>query len=170
MRICLTLLFIPWLLFANTDALRAHLALYEGRWFGVFHLEAPDTGYDESFSVEQRYWWQDDKLRGISVARRQTGLMSSRSVTHVSEGKFISEVTRGDTVEKYFGVLKDGGIVWIPANIQRAMDYQIKEDIITVDGDRILRTRGFDTFDNNGQPAHLIYLGELVLEAEEANP
>jgi len=151
---------------AEELGLKERLDMYVGRWSGVFNLEAPEIEFQESFTVEQKYWWQDDALRAVSVASRESGKASSKSVTWIDGNKYISEVTRGEEVERYYGVVRDGGIVWFPVDLDRAMQYQLKEEIQAVDGELVLTTKGFDTFVSEGKTGQLLYFGELVKEKE----
>jgi hypothetical protein len=58
-------------------------------------------------------------------------------------------------------VLRDGGLVWFSTNLKRMGDYQMKESIVEVDGVRVLKTEGFDTYVYGEGLAHLVYRGEL---------
>lgn len=158
-------LLVPIGLIANPD-LKAQLDLYVGRWLGVFSVRAPDIDYEETFSVEQTYWWKADELRGISVVRRQSGTETSRAVNTIRDNQVISEVSKGDSVQVYYGILANDGLVWVPANLERVTDYQLKETFTEIDGERVLVTNGYDTFNNEGKPALLFYQGQLIREQE----
>lgn len=152
-------------LFANTEPeLRKAMKGYEGRWLGHFTIHSAATGYTETFPVEQQFWMADGKLHGIAVSDRDSGLQSARSMTYIVEGKLASEITTGETVERYLGVIHEGGILWLPANIQRANDQQLKETVVLEKGVRHLKTEGFDTFSYEGKPAHLVYRGDLKFQ------
>ena len=145
-----------------------YLKAYEGRWVGDFTLHSTATGYTESFAVEQRYWLDGGKLHGLAVSERAGGIESSSSVTYPDETgkKLITEVTRGDTVEMYLGVLHEGVILWLPANGERANDHQIRESLVEIDGVRRLVTEGFDTYVYADGLAHIVYKGDLVLQVD----
>ena len=167
-RFCL---FIPLFLFSfllhAEEDLEAYLAHYAGRWVGHFTVHSAATGYSETFAVEQQYWWKDGELRGVAVTQREGGMESSRSCTYVKEGRLISEVGHGDKLEFFQGVFIDGGIVWVPADLKRANQYQMKESLKTnAEGARMLITEGFDTYVYSEGLAHLIYRGALEFQAE----
>jgi len=148
---------------AETKAVAAALKMYEGRWVGHFTIHSTASGYSETFPVEQQYWWKDGVLHGVAVSQREVGMSSARSQSVAKEGKYFSEVKVGEVVENYFGVLHDGGIVWLSTNLKRTKDYQMKESIVEVDGERVLMTEGFDTYVYGEGIAHLVYRGELKL-------
>lgn len=139
---------------------------YEGRWVGSFTLHSTATGYSETFPVEQQYQWKNEMLHGIGVCQRKSGIESSRSVTYVEEGKLISEIQRGEETEMFLGVLHEGGVLWVPADLQRANDYQIKESLVEAEGQRILKTAGFDSYVYQDELAHIVYRGELIFQSE----
>lgn len=141
--------------------LETALRAYEGRWVGHFTVHSTASGYTETFPVEQQYWWKNGALHGVAVTQREVGMSSARSKSVVKEGKYFSEVKSGETVENYWGVLHDGGLVWLSSNLKRTKDYQMKEFIVEVDGERVLKTEGFDTYVYDEGIAHLVYRGEL---------
>ena len=143
------------------ETLEVSLKAYEGRWVGHFTIHSTATGYTETFPVEQQYWWKDGQLHGVAVSQRDQGMSSARSKSVAKEGKFFSEVKSGGEVETYWGVLHDGGLVWLSSNLKRTKDYQMKESIIEVDGERVLKTEGFDTYVYGEGIGHLVYRGEL---------
>lgn len=63
-------------------------------------------------------------------------------------------------------MFKDERIIWIPANLQRAEDYQTTERLLSKDGKRLLKTEGFDTYVYSGGIAHIAFLGELVRQED----
>ena len=139
-----------------------YLKQYEGRWLGDFTIHSTASGYSETFPVEQRYWWEDGQLHGISVSDTNNGLKYAKSLTFIQEGKLQSEVIAGETTERFFGFLRNGGIVWIPANMQRANDYQMAEHFSMEEGLSLLLTEGFDTYVYQEGLAHLVYRGRLL--------
>ena len=159
--LCL-LVFCPLALIGNE--LIDYLKQYEGRWLGDFTIHSTASGYSETFPVEQRYWWEDGQLHGISVSDTNNGLKSAKSLTFIKEGKLQSEVITGETTERFFGFLRDGGIVWISANMQRASDYQMAERFAMEEGLSLLLTEGFDTYVYQEGLAHLVYRGRLLKE------
>jgi hypothetical protein len=143
------------------EDLEANLRDYEGRWVGHFTVHSTASGYSETFPVEQQYWWKDGQLHGVAVTQREAGMSSARSRSVVQEGKFLSEVKSGDQLENYWGVWVDGGLVWFSSNMKRTKDYQMKETLVEQDGERLLKTEGFDTYVYDDGIAHLVYRGEL---------
>ncbi|MEC7231238.1 MAG: hypothetical protein VXV91_08590, partial [Verrucomicrobiota bacterium] len=89
------LLFCPLAVLGNE--LIDYLKQYEGRWLGDFTIHSTASGYSETFPVEQRYWWEDGQLHGISVSDTNNGLKSAKSLTFIQEGKLQSEVITGET-------------------------------------------------------------------------
>ena len=144
-----------------------HLKRYEGRWVGDFTIHSAATGYSETFQVEQRYWWEDGQLHAISVSDTNRGIQTSKSRTFIQDGKLQSEVTQGETTERFYGVLHEDGIVWLPADLKRATDYQMKESFADENGLQWLKTDGFDSYVYQEGVAHLVYRGRLVKQAEE---
>ena len=151
---------LPFVAHAKVDP-EAYLRRYEGRWVGHFTVHSTASGYTETFPVEQQYWWKNGVLHGVAVTQRDSGMSSARSQSVAKEGKFFSEVKSGDEVENYWAVRHEGGLVWLPSNLKRTKDYQMKESIIEVDGERMLKTEGFDTYVYGEGIAHLVYRGEL---------
>ena len=161
-QILFLLIFNPLALLGNE--LIDFLKRYEGRWFGDFTIHSTASSYSETFPVEQRYWWEDGQLHGISVSDTNDGLKTAKSLTFIQEGKLQSEVITGETTERFFGFLRDGGIVWIPADLKRANDYQMTEHFAMVEGRPLLLTEGFDTYVYQEGMAHLVYRGRLFKE------
>ena len=141
-----------------------YLKQYEGRWLGDFTIHSTATGYSETFPVEQRYWWKEGQLHGISVSDTNNGLQTARSLTFIQEGKLQSEVINGETTERFQGFLRDGGIVWISADMKRANDYQMAERFAVEEGRPLLITEGFDSYVYQKGLAHLVYRGRLLKE------
>jgi hypothetical protein len=156
------LVFCPLALLGNE--LIDYLKKYEGRWLGDFTIHSTASGYSETFPVEQRYWWEDGQLHGISVSDTDNGLQTAKSLTFIQEGKLQSEVITGETTERFFGFLRDGGIVWIFADMKRANDYQMAERFAIEEGRPLLLTEGFDTYVYQEGLAHLVYRGRLLKE------
>ena len=151
---------------AETEA-REIFRQYEGRWTGKFTIRSSATGYSETFPVEQQYWMRDGELRGLEVAERKDGMATASSRTFVKEGRLYSEVERSDgETERFIGTVHEGGIVWIPADLRRARDYQIREMFREDDGQRLLLTEGFDTYRYQGEKVYLIYRGRLSYAGE----
>ena len=144
-----------------------YLKGYVGRWVGDFTIHSAATGYSETFPVEQRYWIEEGKLHGISVSDTDRGMQTATSVTIIKEGKLRSEVTRGNEKEAYWGVPHDDGIVWLPADLARVSDYQLREFFSEEEGELWLQTDGFDTFIFKEGLAHIVYKGRLKKVADE---
>lgn len=142
------------------DAMRK----YEGRWVGNFTLHSAATGYTETFPVEQQYWMAENKLHGVAVTDRNTGMESARSVTFIVDDKLVTEITTGTETQRYLGVLHEQGVLWLPEEMQRANDHQLKEMILVEDGELRLKTEGFDTYIYQEGLAHIIYRGNLVFK------
>ena len=159
-----TVTFSP-LLMAGEEA-QAYLKQYVGRWKGDFTIHSAAANYTRSFPVEQRYWWEDGALHGLSVSDTSEGMRTARSKTVFENDRFVSEVERDETVETYFGVLHDGGIVWLSSDLGRATDYQLRESFVEVDGAMELHTDGFDSYVYQGGLAHLVYRGRLKRETK----
>ena len=45
--------------------LEEYLERYEGRWSGDFTIHSTASDYSENFPVEQRYWLEGKRLRGL---------------------------------------------------------------------------------------------------------
>jgi hypothetical protein len=150
----------------GADELLDYLKKYEGRWVGDFTIHSTATNYSETFPVEQRYWWEDGELRGMSVADTNRGLQTSASRTYIEAGRLRSEVVTGTTIETYVGMLHDGGIVWLSSNLNRAEDYQMREVFVDLEGQRRLHTDGFDRYIYQEGLAHLVYRGRLAFAPE----
>lgn len=145
-----------------------YLKNYEGRWVGVYSIHSTANGHTESFTVEQRYWWQGNALHGLAVFERGSGMETASSKTWMDGEKLIAEVKRGEATESFYGVLHEGGLLWLPKDMKRANDYQMRESFVEKEGKpKKLRTEGFDTYIHADGLVHLIYKGELTLQAEE---
>lgn len=158
-------LFLPLALLG--DEVVDYLKQYEGRWVGDFTIHSTATEYTETFPVEQRYWWEDGQLRGISVSDTNRGIQTARSRTFIQDGRLRSEVVTEDAIETFVGAMHDGGIVWVPSDLKRATDYQMREVFVEKDGKRRLHTDGFDSYVYQEGLAHLVYRGRLVSAPEE---
>lgn len=154
----------------GSDSAVDYLKQYAGRWVGDFTIHSAATNYTQTFPVEQNYWWEDDRLRGVSVSDTEDGLQSARSTAFVENERYVLEVVRGDTEETYFGVLHDGGIVWLSSDLGRATDYQMREAFVEVDGATQLHTDGFDSYVYEDGLAYLVYRGRLKRVSEEGAP
>ena len=130
-------------------------------------IHSTASGYSETFPVEQRYWWEDGQLHGISVSDTNNGLQTAKSLTFIEDGKLQSDVIMGEIMERFFGFLRDGGIVWIPADVRRANDYQMAEHFAIEEGFSLLLTEGFDTYVYQEGLAHLVYRGRLLKEGSK---
>lgn len=155
---------------ASEGDLLAYLKNYEGRWVGDYSIHSTANGYTESFSVEKRYWWKGEVLHGLAVSIRKSGMVTATSKTWVKGEKLIAEIKRGKATEMFYGVLHDGGLLWVPADMQRANDYQIHDSFVEKDGHpKEMIIEGFDTYIYGKGLAHLVYKGEFTLQpAEEA--
>jgi len=157
---------LPLALFADVD-LAALLKSYVGSWSGKFTVHSTATGFTEAFEVEQQYWMDAGKLYGVSVMMRGEQMDSSNSVTVIKDDHFYSIVKRGETEEQFVGVPKEGGILWLPRNMSRAKDYQIREWVELSGGKRLLKTEGFDTYVFSEGLGHIVYKGELTATVEK---
>jgi len=135
---------------------------------GDFTIHSTATGYSETFPVEQRYWWEDGQLHGISVSDTNKGMQAAKSRTFIQEGKLQSEVILGEVTERFFGLIHDNGIVWLSADLNRANDYQMKEGFAEEKGRLWLQTDGFDSYVYQEGLAYLVYRGRLVKQTEES--
>lgn len=155
----------------TANELLDYLKGYEGRWVGDYTIHSTANNYTESFPVEQRYWWVGEVLHGISVSERDRGMETATSKTTFDGEKLIAEVKRGTETETYFGVLKEGALLWISSDLRRANDYQMREILINEPGEpRKMKIEGFDTYITGDGLAHIIFKGRLTLQVEEAEP
>lgn len=144
-----------------------YLKAYEGQWSGHYSIHSTANNFTQSFSVEQRYWWDGEILRGVAAYERDGGMETASSKTWWDGEKLISEVKRGEIVESYFGVLHEGGLLWISSDLNRANDYQMREVLVEKEGEpRKMLIEGFDTYVTGDGLVYLIYKGELTLKPE----
>jgi len=148
------------------DQLLEYLRNYEGRWTGRFSIHSTANGFTESFPVEQRYWWKGEVLHGLSVSDRDAGMDFATSKTWVDGKKLITEVKRGETKEVFYGVLHEGTLLWLPEDMRRANDYQMRESFTEEEGREKMLFEGFDTYVFGEGLAHIIIKGELILQAD----
>jgi len=164
---CFCLLFVCLLpAYALGNDLLQYLQNYEGRWGGQFSIHSTANGFTESFSVEQRYWWKGEVLHGLSVSERDAGMDYATSKTWVDGKKLITEIKRGEKKEVFYGVLHEGGLLWLPKDMRRANDYQMRESFIQKEGLKKMLFEGFDTYVFGDGLAHIIIKGELTRQAE----
>jgi hypothetical protein len=105
-------------------------------------------------------------LHGLSVAERDAGMDYASSKTWLDGKTLITEVERGESKEVFYGVLHDGGLLWLPKDMGRANDYQMRETFTEVEGRRKMLVAGFDTYVFGEGLAHIIIKGELIRQAE----
>lgn len=167
-RIILLALALP-LALSATD-LQSYLKQYEGRWVGDYSVTSTANAHTEKFLVEQRYWFKGKVLYGVAVYERDGKLVTASSKTWVDGKKLVSEIKRGEVVEVYYGVLHDGGLLWLSSNMQRANDYQMRETLIEKEGQPMsMKVEGFDTYISEDGLVYLIYKGDLTLQSEEGD-
>ena len=116
--------------------------------------------------MEQRYWWKGEVLHGLSVSDRDAGMDFATSKTWVDGKKLITEVKRGETKEVFYGVLHEGTLLWLPEDMRRANDYQMRESFTEEEGREKMLFEGFDTYVFGEGLAHIIIKGELILQAD----
>lgn len=164
----LFLLILPGLSAFAENPLIEYLLAYEGRWAGDFSIHSTANGHTEHFAVEQRYWWEHGKLHGMAVLERSTGMETASSLTYLEGDKLISEIVQGGEKQIYVGTLHEGSLLWLPADMQRANDHQIRERVVEEAGNAPkLITEGFDTYIFAEGLAHIVYKGELVFQGKE---
>jgi len=156
----LTLFLLPFVLCSSE--LEDYLKQYVGRWIGDYTIHSPATNFTETFPVEQRYWIEDGQLYGLSVSDTDRGMQTAKSRTFIKEGVLYSKVSINDTIDEYIGTLHEGGLVWLPSNLQRANDYQLKESFVMKEQQLWLHTDGFDSYIYSEGLGHLVYRGRLV--------
>ena len=157
----LLLLFLPSVLLGGE--LEDYLKQYQGRWIGEFTIHSPATNFTETFPVEQRYWIEDGQLCGLSVSATDRGIQTAKSRTYIKKGVLYSKVSTDETIDEYIGALHDGGLVWLPSNLKRANDYQLKESFVKKEQELWLYTDGFDSYVYSKGLGHIVYRGRLVL-------
>ena len=140
----------------------AFLEQYEGRWVGTFTIHSEATGYTQELLVEQRYWWSDNALRGLSVAETAEGSQTATSRAFFSGEALRLEVSKNGEVEVFAGVLDHDRIIWVTANPARLNDYQFNERFVQEGLSTILVSEGFDTYDYEDDLAYIIYKGRMV--------
>lgn len=165
-RIILLALVLPLALSANE--LLSYLKQYEGRWVGEYSVTSTANGYNQSFLVEQRYWFKGKALHGLAVYEREGAVESASSKTWVEGNNYITEITRDENKEVFVGVQRDGGILWLPKILKRANDYQMHESFQKKqDAVVALIIKGFDTYYHEKGKMHLVYKGMLRRQAED---
>lgn len=142
------------------------LRKYAGRWVGYYKVQSVTSDHAAIFPVEQRYWIEDGRLKGLAVIMRDSELEFSSSVTYRDGDVYVSEVTRGETVEIYLGILREDAIVWYSSDLSRANDYKIEDSFASWGSERIMRTEGFDLRDSEHGRVGVIYEGELIRESD----
>ena len=157
----LLLFFLPFIIWSGE--LEDYLKQYEGRWVGEYTIHSPATNFTETFPVEQRYWMEDGQLCGLSVSDTDRGIQTAKSRTFIKEGVLYSKVSTGEKIDEYIGALHEGGLVWLPSNLERANDYQLKESFVKKAQQLWLHTDGFDSYIYRDGLGHLVYRGRLVL-------
>ena len=161
----LTLFVLPFVLWSGE--LEDYLKRYEGRWIGEYTIHSPATNFTETFPVEQRYWMENGQLCGLSVSDTDRGIQTAKSRTFIKEGVLYSKVSTDETIDEYIGTLHEGGLVWLPSNLERANDYQMKESFVKKEQQLWLYTDGFDSYVYREGLGHLVYRGRLLFVPEK---
>ena len=143
-----------------------YLRQLEGRWIGHYLIHTSINEYKEEFTVEQQYWMQDGELLGVFAAKRSTGLESATSRTFIQDGRLILIVSRSNGEETYIGVLAEGWLIWLPKDVERANDYQIREKIVRHAGGFQLITESFETYETKNGPAKILISGSLIRSSD----
>ena len=160
---CSVLLTITYCSADDTAQLLPYLRQLEGRWVGHYSIHTSINEYKEEFTVEQQYWMQDGELLGVFAAKRSTGLESASSRTFIQDGRLILIVNRSSGEETYIGVLAEGWLIWLPEDVERANDYQIREKIVRHAGGYQLISESFETYETKNGPAKIRISGSLLL-------
>ena len=160
---CSVLLTITYCSADDTAQLLPYLEQLEGRWVGHYSIHTSINEYKEEFTVEQQYWMQDGELLGVFAAKRSTGLESASSRTFIQDGRLILIVNRSSGEETYIGVLAEGWLIWLPEDVERANDYQIREKIVRHAGGYQLISESFETYETKNGPAKIRISGSLLL-------
>ena len=161
--VCSLLLAITYCSADDAAQLLPYLEQLEGRWVGHYSIHTSINQYKEEFTVEQQYWMQDGELRGVFAAIRSTGLESASSRTFIQDGRLILIVSRSSGEETYIGVLAEGWLIWLPEDVERANDYQIREKIVRHAGGYQLISESFETYETKNGPAKIRISGSLLL-------
>ena len=155
--------------FAQEEAappdLRDIFAGFAGEWKGSYEVRSSVSEYSETFLVEQSYWWDGDVLRSKAVYSRDGAKQEATARTYLFEGTVMTEVSRGDATESFIGVPQENGIVWISTDLSRAEAMQIMEWVEESEDGPVLKLKGFDTYDYQGEPAFLLF--DALLEPTE---
>jgi len=146
---------------ANAEEAEALLKSFEGRWTGTFTVSAGGGAQTREFPVEQQYWWRDGALKGVSVYSREDGMVTERSATRVSDGKLFTRVKRQGETQTFRGVVREGTIVWVPAQLTLSDQQQFRESVVERDGKRYLVIEGFQAPEGGGEAGKIVYEGEL---------
>ena len=160
---CSVLLTITYCSADDAAQLLPYLEQLEGRWVGHYSIHTSINEYKEEFTVEQQYWMQDGELLGVFAAKRSTGLESASSRTFIQDGRLILIVNRSSGEETYIGVLAEGWLIWLPEDVERANDYQIREKIVRHAGGYQLISESFETYETKNGPAKIRISGSLLL-------
>ena len=143
-----------------------YLKQLEGRWVGHYSIHTSINKYKEEFTVEQQYWMQDGELLGVFAAKRSTGLESASSRTFIQDGRLILIVSRSSGEEKYIGALAEGWLIWLPEDVKRANDYQIREKVVRHSSGYQLISESFETYETKNGPAKIRISGSLIRSSD----
>lgn len=150
----------------DNEQLLPYLRQLEGRWIGHYLIHTSINEYKEEFTVEQQYWMQDGELLGVFAAKRSTGLESASSRTFIQDDRLILIVSRSTGEQTYIGVLADGWLIWLPEDVERANDYQIREKIVRHAGGFQLISESFETYETKNGPAKILIRGSLLWSSD----
>ncbi|MBV32770.1 MAG: hypothetical protein CMK36_04955 [Porticoccaceae bacterium] len=160
---CSLLLLITYCSADDAAQLLPYLEQLEGRWVGHYTIHTSINQYKEEFTVEQQYWMQDGELLGVFAAMRSKGLESASSRTFIQDGRLILIVSRSSGEETYIGVLAEDWLIWLPEDVERANQYQIREKIVRHAGGYQLISESFETYETKNGPAKIRISGSLLL-------
>ena len=150
----------------DKEQLLPYLNQLEGRWVGHYTIHTSINKYKEEFTVEQQYWMHDGVLHGVFAAKRSTGLESASSRTFIQDGRLILIVSRSTGEETFIGVLAEGWLIWLPEDVKRANDYQIREKIVRHASGYQLVSESFETYETKNGPAKIRISGSLLRSSD----
>ena len=137
---------------------------YTGHWSGTLRIYSLEEELLETWEISQRYWWDGDVQRAVSVVDRAGSLTYAESYIAVENNQFVSRTFHGEElIRDYVGrALANNTIAWVPNASRDSGAKQLVERIEQRNGNPVLLLEGHENVILRQQHTTLLMRGELT--------